>query len=35
MGLNIIIKGAGEMASGIAHRLYMAGMRNILMTGNT
>jgi len=30
--LIIIIKGAGEMASGIAHRLYMAGMKNILMT---
>jgi xanthine dehydrogenase accessory factor len=30
--LSIVIKGAGEMASGVAHRLYMAGMRNILMT---
>jgi xanthine dehydrogenase accessory factor len=30
--LKIVIKGAGEMASGIAHRLYMAGLRNILMT---
>ena len=30
--LKIIIKGAGEMASGVVHRLYMAGMRNILMT---
>jgi len=30
--LKIVIKGAGEMASGVAHRLYMAGMRNILMT---
>jgi xanthine dehydrogenase accessory factor len=30
--LKIVIKGAGEMASGIAHRLYMAGMKNILMT---
>jgi len=29
--LKIVIKGAGEMASGVAHRLYMAGMRNILM----
>jgi xanthine dehydrogenase accessory factor len=29
--LKIVIKGAGEMASGLAHRLYMAGMRNILM----
>lgn len=28
----IIIKGAGEMASGIAHRLFMSGMRRILMT---
>ena len=27
----IIIKGAGEMASGIAHRLYRAGMTHILM----
>jgi xanthine dehydrogenase accessory factor len=30
--LRIIIKGAGEMASGVAHRLYMAGMRSIVMT---
>jgi xanthine dehydrogenase accessory factor len=30
--LFIVIKGAGEMASGVAHRLYMAGMRHILMT---
>jgi xanthine dehydrogenase accessory factor len=30
--LKIVIKGAGEMASGVAHRLYMAGMRNIVMT---
>jgi xanthine dehydrogenase accessory factor len=30
--LKIVIKGAGEMASGVARRLYMAGMRNILMT---
>jgi xanthine dehydrogenase accessory factor len=30
--LSVVIKGAGEMASGVAHRLYMAGMRNILMT---
>jgi xanthine dehydrogenase accessory factor len=30
--LTIVIKGAGEMASGIAHRLYMAGMKHILMT---
>jgi xanthine dehydrogenase accessory factor len=31
-GLKIVIKGAGEMASGIAHRLYSAGFRKILMT---
>ena len=30
--LRIVIKGAGEMASGVAHRLSMSGMRNILMT---
>ncbi|MCX7857976.1 MAG: selenium-dependent molybdenum cofactor biosynthesis protein YqeB [Deltaproteobacteria bacterium] len=30
--LIIVIKGAGEMASGIGHRLYMSGMRRILMT---
>jgi xanthine dehydrogenase accessory factor len=30
--LKVVIKGAGEMASGVAHRLYMAGMKNILMT---
>lgn len=30
--LSILIKGAGEMATGVAHRLYMAGMRNIVMT---
>jgi xanthine dehydrogenase accessory factor len=30
--VRIIIKGAGEMASGIAHRLFMSGMRKILMT---
>jgi xanthine dehydrogenase accessory factor len=30
--LKIVIKGAGEMASGIAHRLYWAGFRRILMT---
>ena len=29
--LTVIIKGAGEMASGIAHRLYRAGMTRILM----
>lgn len=31
-GLSILIKGAGEMATGIAHRLYMANMRQIVMT---
>jgi xanthine dehydrogenase accessory factor len=31
-GLRILIKGAGEMATGIAHRLYMANMRHIVMT---
>ncbi len=31
-GLIIVIKGAGEMASGIAHRLYSAGLTRILMT---
>jgi xanthine dehydrogenase accessory factor len=30
--LNIVIKGAGEMASGVAHTLYAAGFRKILMT---
>lgn len=30
--LVVVIKGAGEMASGIAHRLYMANIRQILMT---
>lgn len=29
--LSIVIKGAGEMASGIAHRLYQAGMGRIVM----
>lgn len=29
--LSIIIKGAGEMASGIAWRLYQAGFKNIVM----
>ena len=29
--LSIVIKGAGEMASGIAHRLFNAGMTNICM----
>ncbi|OPY62842.1 MAG: hypothetical protein A4E57_03890 [Syntrophorhabdaceae bacterium PtaU1.Bin034] len=31
-GLIIVIKGAGEMASGIAHRLHSAGLAKILMT---
>jgi xanthine dehydrogenase accessory factor len=31
-GLIIVIKGAGEMASGIAHRLFCAGLTKILMT---
>lgn len=31
-GLAIVIKGAGEMASGIAHRLHRAGLTKILMT---
>jgi len=30
--LKIVIKGAGEMATGIAHRLFMANMRQIVMT---
>ncbi len=30
--LKVIIRGAGEMASGIAHRLYSAGFRKIVMT---
>jgi xanthine dehydrogenase accessory factor len=30
--LKIVIRGAGEMASGVAHRLYSAGFRKILMT---
>lgn len=30
--LIVLIKGAGEMASGIAHRLYMAGIKKIIMT---
>ncbi len=30
--LKIVIKGAGEMATGVAHRLYIAGMKNIVMT---
>jgi xanthine dehydrogenase accessory factor len=30
--LKIAIRGAGEMASGIAHRLYLVDMRRIVMT---
>lgn len=30
--LVVVIKGSGEMASGIAHRLFMANIRQILMT---
>lgn len=30
--LKVVIKGAGEMASGIAHRLYRANIRQIVMT---
>jgi xanthine dehydrogenase accessory factor len=30
--LRIVIKGAGEMATGIAHRLFMANMKQIVMT---
>jgi xanthine dehydrogenase accessory factor len=30
--LTVVIKGAGEMASGIAHRLYRANIRQIVMT---
>jgi xanthine dehydrogenase accessory factor len=30
--LKILIKGAGEMATGVAHRLFMANLRRILMT---
>lgn len=30
--LSIVIKGAGEMASGIAHRLFMANVTHICMT---
>ncbi len=29
--LSVVIKGAGEMASGIAHRLHRAGIRRIVM----
>jgi len=30
--LMVVIKGAGEMATGIAHRLYMSHIRHIVMT---
>jgi xanthine dehydrogenase accessory factor len=30
--LRVIVKGAGEMATGIAHRLFMAGITRIIMT---
>ena len=30
--VSIVIKGAGEMASGIAHRLFMANITRICMT---
>ncbi|MGD0236458.1 MAG: selenium-dependent molybdenum cofactor biosynthesis protein YqeB [Syntrophorhabdales bacterium] len=30
--LRIVVKGAGEMATGIAHRLFMAGITRIVMT---
>ena len=30
--LKIVIKGAGEMATGIAHRLFMANIKHIVMT---
>jgi xanthine dehydrogenase accessory factor len=30
--LKIAVRGAGEMASGIAHRLYLAGLHKIVMT---
>ncbi|MBP1746050.1 MAG: hypothetical protein H6Q54_665, partial [Deltaproteobacteria bacterium] len=30
--LIVVIKGAGEMATGIAHRLYMSHIRQIVMT---
>ncbi|HBA55832.1 MAG TPA: molybdenum hydroxylase [Syntrophorhabdus aromaticivorans] len=31
-GLTVVIKGAGEMATGVAQRLYMANIRHIVMT---
>ncbi|HUJ89867.1 MAG TPA: selenium-dependent molybdenum cofactor biosynthesis protein YqeB [Syntrophorhabdales bacterium] len=30
--LRVVVKGAGEMATGIAHRLFMAGINRIVMT---
>ncbi|HVN24188.1 MAG TPA: selenium-dependent molybdenum cofactor biosynthesis protein YqeB [Syntrophorhabdales bacterium] len=30
--LTVVVKGAGEMATGIAHRLFMAGVKKIAMT---
>ena len=30
--IKVVIKGAGEMATGIAHRLFMANIKQILMT---
>ncbi|MBA4418874.1 MAG: molybdenum hydroxylase [Syntrophus sp. (in: bacteria)] len=30
--IEVVIKGAGEMATGIAHRLFMANIRRIVMT---
>ena len=30
--LRVVVKGAGEMATGIAHRLFMAGLTRIIMT---
>ena len=30
--LRVVVKGAGEMATGIAHRLFMAGITRIVMT---
>lgn len=31
-GFKVVIKGAGEMATGIAHRLFMAHFKNLVMT---
>jgi xanthine dehydrogenase accessory factor len=30
--LSVVVKGAGEMATGIAHRLFMAGITRVIMT---